>query len=313
MAAIKIATEPDSKPPPLSLEELRILAAQGNIEAQFTLGFALSDDGFDNGSARCWWNRDSGRVRFCLNYEKGKEVRPNYVDAATWFRTAAESGHVRAQFELGLMHLTWDKVEARRWFLKAAEAGDADAQFALGFLYERKGPKGQVEAARWYLKAAEQGIVRAQCNLGHMYLDGLGVSRNHAHAIRWFRQAADQGDMEAQFYLGECYYDGQGVVQDYGDASAWYRRAADQGSVSSQFKLGMMHYEGKLGRRDWIQAYVWISLTVSAWHKKDLVQEVAKVILQEVAKNITPAELDQALRLLAAWKPKAEGTLECET
>ncbi len=54
----------------------------------------------------------------------------------------AESGHAKAQFELGWMHhgglgLPADAGEAAKWYRKAAEQGYADAQYNLGVMYAR--------------------------------------------------------------------------------------------------------------------------------------------------------------------------------
>ena len=52
-------------------------------------------------------------------------------------------------------------VEAARWFRKAADQGDAGAQYYLGNMFEqgRGVALSDVEAARWYRKAADQGHV----------------------------------------------------------------------------------------------------------------------------------------------------------
>ena len=50
-------------------------------------------------------------------------------------------------------------VEAARWFRKAADQGDAEAQCHLGDMFaEGRGEaQNDEEAARWYRKAADQG------------------------------------------------------------------------------------------------------------------------------------------------------------
>ena len=72
-----------------------------------------------------------------------------------------------------------DYVEAARWYRKAADQGDAEAQYGLGFMYyQGKGvPHDYVEAARWYRKAAEQDNAEADYGLGFMYLNGQGFRR----------------------------------------------------------------------------------------------------------------------------------------
>ena len=67
-------------------------------------------------------------------------------------------------------------VEAAKWYRKAAEQGNADAQNRLGVRYDRgEGVSKDVkEAAKWYAKSAAQGHPKAQCNLALDYKSGKG-------------------------------------------------------------------------------------------------------------------------------------------
>ena len=89
-----------------------------------------------------------------------------------------------------------DYVEAARWFRLAADQGDAGAQFSLGFMYANgKGvPENDVEALKWYRLAADQGDASAQNNLGFMYANGRGVPEDFIPAYKWWNLAAAQGN-----------------------------------------------------------------------------------------------------------------------
>ena len=78
-------------------------------------------------------------------------------------------------FYLGI-HVPANRVEAAKWYRKAAEQGLARAQHRLGRCYEYSDPMGSNndEAVKWYLKAAQQGYVEAQRDLGHIYVERLG-------------------------------------------------------------------------------------------------------------------------------------------
>ena len=69
-------------------------------------------------------------------------------------------GSLGVMFEKG-RGVTQSDVEAARWFRKAADQGDAGAQYYLGIMFEqgRGVALSDVEAARWYRKAADQGHV----------------------------------------------------------------------------------------------------------------------------------------------------------
>ena len=80
-----------------------------------------------------------------------------------------------------------DFVEAAVWYRKAAEQGDEYAQYTLGRLYKkgRGVPQDFAEAATWYRKSAEQGNAQAQYVLGGLYKNGEGVSQDYQSAYIW--------------------------------------------------------------------------------------------------------------------------------
>ena len=53
-----------------------------------------------------------------------------------------------------------NNAEAFKWFRKAAEQGHAKAQYNLGLMYDKgQGvPQDYAEAVKWYRLAAEQGL-----------------------------------------------------------------------------------------------------------------------------------------------------------
>jgi TPR repeat protein len=85
-----------------------------------------------------------------------------------------------------------DYVEAARWYRKAADQGHAGAQNNLGYMYcQGQGvPQDYAEAARWFRKAADQGDAEAQYNLGIMYDQGQGVPQDYVQAHMWLNLAA---------------------------------------------------------------------------------------------------------------------------
>jgi hypothetical protein len=85
-----------------------------------------------------------------------------------------------------------NNVEAAKWYRKAAEQGFAPAQANLGRLYYLGigVARNLVEAASWRRKAAEQGYPEAQVWLGNNYRDGEGVPKDYVLAYMWFNLAA---------------------------------------------------------------------------------------------------------------------------
>jgi hypothetical protein len=94
-------------------------------------------------------------------FEDGRGGRPDYYEAATWFRRAADQGLAASQFNLG----------------RAYEIGRGVA-------------KNFEEAAKWYRLAADQEDATAQFNLGTLYYYGRGVAQDLVEAHKWFALSA---------------------------------------------------------------------------------------------------------------------------
>jgi TPR repeat protein len=146
-------------------------------------------------------------------------------------------------------------------------------------------------------RLAEQGVVAAQYNLGAQYYGGHGVPQNYGEAVKWFRKAAEQGAAEAETALGVMYAEGLGARQDDVEAMTWFRKAVDQNFSVAKYNLGLLYFLGQGVPRDYVQAYMWFSLAADqgnadAAYNRDI-----------VAAKMTPAQIDQAKALAAAWKP----------
>lgn len=95
----------------------------------------------------------------------GDGVDQNYVEAANWYKMAAEKGHAPAQHSLALMYENGQGVT-----------------------------RDLAEAAKWYRMAADQGYAGSQNNLATMYESGDGVPQDYTIALDLYRQAAKSGD-----------------------------------------------------------------------------------------------------------------------
>ena len=186
------------------------------------------------------------------------------LQAAVWFRKAAEQGHAEAQYRLAEMYAGGEGVgfslkQALKWFRRAAEQGNAAAQYKMGILCMEgeTRPPDMAQAMEWFRKAAEQGNAGAQCDLGVMYAEGMGVPRDDAQAMEWFRKAAEQGSAEAQYNLGVMYAGGEGVPPDMAQALKWFRKAAEQGNAAAQNYLGIMYCNGYGVAKDRHEAARW--------------------------------------------------------
>jgi uncharacterized protein len=215
-----------------TLREWKLLAEQGNADAQYKLG---------------------------LMYDKRQRISKDYKTSVKfWRRLAAEQGNAHAQHNLGWLYQQGKGVPknnkiAAKWWALAANQGLANAQFYKGLLYlfslreiqdivfsrlfdiisASRGFGIYDNAAYWYLLAAEQGHADAQSNLGVMYHQGKVIPHDDKTAAKWYTFAAEKGVFSAQFNLANMYDRGQGVLQDDVYAHMWFNIAASSGTANA--------------------------------------------------------------------------------
>ena len=98
-------------------------------------------------------------------YEKGVGVTRDPQLAMSWYTKAATAGNARAMHNLAVMNAEAatggkpDYAEAAEWFRKAGQLGVRDSQFNLGVLYARGMgvPPDLTQAWVWFSLAAQQG------------------------------------------------------------------------------------------------------------------------------------------------------------
>ena len=121
----------------------------------------------------------------------------------------AKNGNPRAQYNLGVCYhsgrdgIEQDYEQAAIWYQRAAEQGHVRASFYLGMLYQNgKGAEQNYKkATELFMSAAESGYDKAQINLGIFYVKGIGVPKDYTKAEFWFQKAADQGNKKAVGWL----------------------------------------------------------------------------------------------------------------
>jgi uncharacterized protein len=86
--------------------------------------------------------------------------------------------------------------------------------------------------------------------------------------------------------------------QDYAAAVGWHRKAADQGYAGGQHKLGFMYQYGRGVPRDFISAHMWFNLAAAKGRNA-----FATTSLDMVAAKMTPAQIGEAEKRFAEWRP----------
>lgn len=201
---------------------MRPLAEEGDIEAQYSLSVMY------------------------MSIANG--VPANSEKSLHWLRLAADSGHVDAEFNLGLHYFKGKKLarnldKAFHWFNKAAGKNMPKAQFNLALMYE-KGlgvEANQERSLQWYQSAAKLGNAGAQQNLGIKYLLGKGLEYNKSKGLELISRAAKQHHKNAEFLLAHIYQTGShGIEKDIYKAKKLYRLSAKQGKREAQYELALM-------------------------------------------------------------------------
>lgn len=199
-------------------------------------------------------------LRYCVDGENAKGFY--------WLSEAAEQGNDAALSMLGMLYhygqgVEQDQNKSIEIFKKLANQGDADAQYELARCYFIGDglERNDIEAIRWYSRAAEQGHIEAEYMVGLYYLEGEHIEKDEDKGIKLLAQAAEQGLADAQHELANCYRYGNGVKKNEMQAIKWYRKAARQDFADSQYELASCYHQGEGVRKNSKQSLKWLVLS----------------------------------------------------
>ncbi len=181
-------------------------------------------------------------------YELGLDTKLDPVRAAKWYREAALTGNLEAQFRLaklvikGAPGMAADKTTGIKLLQSGAKLGHAASQNMIGLMLQNGDgmPKDEKAAAEFYKKAADQKLAVAETNLGVMYLKGAGVGRSLDEAFKLFVRGAADGDGWAMNNLGGMYEMGWGTPKDLSKAKDYYNQAAAKGIAMATQNLARL-------------------------------------------------------------------------
>ncbi|SPE41973.1 Sel1 domain protein repeat-containing protein [Candidatus Sulfopaludibacter sp. SbA3] len=154
----------------------RSAAEKGNVQAAFSLGQL---------------------------YSRGWGVPRDEADAMRWLEMAnstdPDQQQVTGWAQVAGYGMPQDFVQAAYWYRQAADHGHAEAQFNLARLYAHgQGvPRDDSEAARWCRAAATHGFAPAQERLAVRYAQGSGLPQDNSQAFFWATIAMNNGDKHA--------------------------------------------------------------------------------------------------------------------
>jgi TPR repeat protein len=159
----------------------RLIQGQG-IDVDIDEGLQWFQKAANSGNNQAWY--DLGFV-----YSNGLKDSVDMVEAMKYFRKGADLGNPDCQTSMGLIYqageripggVKADPVEAAKWYRMAADQNHTEAiqhlamMNAMGMGIEQN----DSEAVRLFRKGAELGSADCKWGLGQCYLDGKGVKQD---------------------------------------------------------------------------------------------------------------------------------------
>jgi len=168
-------------------------------------------------------------------------------------------------------------------------------------------------AFRLAMDLAKLGDTRGEDAVATYYTGEHGThpgtpAKNATEALMWLKLAASQNDAWAQDTIGSMYAIGVLGAKNYVEAAKWERLAADQGFTDAQFALTVQFFDGKGVPKDYVHSYMWCTLALAsadARHDNQLgTLDQMTTWRAEIAKRMTPEQIDKAQHLVDEWKPQ---------
>ncbi|XP_024139033.1 death ligand signal enhancer isoform X1 [Oryzias melastigma] len=168
----------------------------------------------------------------------------NYREAFVCFKTAAQQGYSKAQFNTAVCYekgrgVDKDIEKALHFYRQAAAKGHKQAQYRYAkLLLTSRGHQSAEEMStviNLLTEAAAAGITKAQLCLASIY--SQDPMRNVCKSITYLKMAAESGDDTALLFLGQCYESGFGVPQNFNKAAHFYKQAAQAGNKQAKSLL----------------------------------------------------------------------------
>lgn len=248
-------------------------------------------------------------------YLQGDGVAQDFTNGVYWMEKAAVQADPEAAFLMGQLSLntnettgsTPDYHSAITFFKLAAEQGHLDAMLSLVNLYLNP-PTGLARdihrGITWLELAAESGDNRVRHYLADSYFKAeLGLSHKHPEAMKIYRElyyAAD--DVKAAYHLGVHYALGSETIEKQPrDAVNWLTTAAEDGYLPAKLALAnfLMTIDRAEQAANWREKVIYLDLAnVSATQAKAIASLQYKQARYYLDKNNPKYDSDQAVRLL---------------
>ena len=163
-------------------------------------------------------------------------------------RAAAAQGHEGAKLALGRQltdgrHDAAATAEGLAFLRTAADSGNVWAQSDLGSLLLEGNPqipRDPETGIAYLVRAAENGHSGAMLTYARALMAGEGVPQDRDEGAYWLRQAAEAEHQWAQLELGRRLIRGDGMSVDTAEGRVWLERSAAQGNQPAARELAAL-------------------------------------------------------------------------
>lgn len=196
------------------------------------------------------------------------------------------------------------KLAMKIW-AELAEKGSVEAQVHLGYMYAKSGRNGNKEDGKkafyWYGKCA--GVVVCNLELAKLHDDGIGTVKDRQRALDLYQRVIDSdvdwpdGKDEARVKLGLIYFADKNY-HDNAEAERLFAIAASHGDPKGFLWTGIMMERKQPAKDYYVEAYKFFYMANSKNKDYTAIGE-----MQKLEQKMTNAEIAQAKKLAAEWRP----------
>lgn len=237
-----------------SVRRVLMEARRGDLEAKYCVGWLCLAESWWIHPQRSWWTDElESFFDECVPAQLPQTLywqsSEGQQKAAALWQSAAEQGHIKATYWLGLLCCAVPGVKHKGVGLielAANQGGYAPAQYWHGcsLLFGHGVHENKDQAVELLRRSANQSCPEAQFQLGCMLRVGDSVPVDKESAAAMFDLASEQGHAAAQHQLACLCYFGEGVSEDKLRATALWQRAVESGYAIAQYVIGWAHVRG---------------------------------------------------------------------
>jgi len=221
--------DPDSQDRTAEFRSLLEAAANGDPEAQYKVAESLI----------------RGRQISESNFD---DLYENERAAQRWYSSAAELGHLGAQYKVGRERLeNWyhlGDMESDSEETRQQKVGESHAKgLELMVSAAKQGHEGAQDYLAWFYARNSFRITKKPPKT-LTYGSPPDCAYDWGSAIKWLTKTAERGSWEAAAGIAEIY---SHVLEDFGKAAEWFQRSIDMGSTAAwvKYSLGLLYEEGR--------------------------------------------------------------------